>query len=147
MYGPLRTGHSLGMSDQGTGLSIQARVHDLAEMDRAALEAAGSARRARDDVLLSPSAEHAYETLRARPNARDRAIAGPGAAGTKTPPGQEAKKNSPPEGPSTEKLLDRARQAEAAGKRHLALAFLHAARDQGSAPAQHEIDRLNRKAR
>ena len=48
------------------------------------------------------------------------------------------------DGPSAEKLLDQARQAEAAGKQGLALAYLRAARDRGSVPAQKEIDRLSR---
>jgi hypothetical protein len=56
IYGPLRHGTSMGLSSQGTGLSVGVRVHDLAEMDRAALEAAGRARRARDDFRLPHSA-------------------------------------------------------------------------------------------
>ena len=48
-------------------------------------------------------------------------------------------------GPSIEKLLDRAREAESAGKRELALAYLRTARDQGSIDATNEIDRLRRK--
>jgi hypothetical protein len=48
-------------------------------------------------------------------------------------------------GPPAEKLLDRARQAESAGKRGLALAFLRTARDAGSAEAGKEIDRLSKK--
>src|SRR5260221_10170192 len=68
MYGPFRTGHSLGMSSHGTGLNVQARVHDLAELDRATLEAAENARRAREDHYLSPAAQHAYEILQTLPN-------------------------------------------------------------------------------
>src|SRR5260221_14179162 len=44
MYGPIRTGTSMGLSSQGSGMSIGAGIHDLAEMDRAALDAAGKAR-------------------------------------------------------------------------------------------------------
>jgi hypothetical protein len=142
MYGPVRTGHSMGFNDQGTGLSIQARVHDLAELDQAALEAAERTRKAREDVRLSPSAEHAYQTLRARRSLRDGANAAPGATETKaTSAPTEAR---PPKGPSADKLLERARQAEAAGKRQLALSYLKVARDQGAVPAQREIDRLTR---
>ncbi len=147
MYGPVRTGHSLGFSDQGTGLSIQARVHDLAEMDRAALEAADGARKVRDGVRLSTEAEHAYETLRARRAVRDGTTVVPGAVETKTPVTGDARRGSSEEGPGAEKLLDRARQAVAAGKPQLALAYLRVARAQGSASAQNEIERLSRKIR
>src|SRR5262245_8685942 len=145
MYGPVRTGHSMGFSDQGTGLSIQARVHDLAELDQAALEAADRTRKAREEVRLSPAAEHAYQTLRARRNLRDGANAAPGAAESKI--ASAPTEVRPPEGPSTDKLLERARQAEAVGKRQLALAYLKVARDQGAAPAQKEIERLSRTLR
>jgi hypothetical protein len=147
MYGPVRTGHSLGLSDQGTGLSIQARVHDLAELDRAALEAADSARKARDDARLSSEAEHAYQTLRARRTVRDGTTAVPGAVGAKATVAREPDGGSRAESPRPEKLLDRARQAEAAGKRQLALTYLRAARDQGSASAHAEFERLSRKVR
>jgi len=142
MYGPVRTGHSLGLSDQGTGLSLQARVHDLAEMDRAALDAADSARKARDNVPLSPAAEHAYETLRARRVVPDGAAAERSSVGMKTPTARALAVTSPAVGSAAEKLLDRARQSEADGKRQLALAYLRVARAQGSATAQKEIERL-----
>jgi hypothetical protein len=48
-------------------------------------------------------------------------------------------------GAAPEKLLDRARQAESAGKRGLALACLRTARDAGSVAAGKEIDRLSKK--
>jgi len=140
MYGPVRTGHSMGFNDQGTGLNIQARVHDLAELDQAALEAADRARKARAEVRLSPSAEHALETLQSGWNLRDRKNAAQGTVELKV--AQRAKDIAPADGPSADKLLERARQAESAGKRQLALTYLRAARDQGSAPARKEIDRL-----
>jgi hypothetical protein len=143
MYGPVRTGHSLGLSDRGTGLSIQARVHDQAEMDRAALDAADNARKARNDVRLSDTAEHAYETLRTRRAVRDGAIAVRDPAGTEKASEPVAGMNGPEEGPGAERLLERARQAEASGKRQLALTYLKAARDRGSVPAQKEIERLS----
>jgi hypothetical protein len=145
MYGPVRTGHSMGFNDQGTGLNIQARVHDLAELDQAALEAADRARKARDNVPLSPAAEHAYQTLRARPNLRTGANAAQDVVEAKAT--QAPKAGPVPEGPSADKLLERARQAEAAGKRQLALAYLRVARDQGSAPARQEIERLSQTLR
>lgn len=141
MYGPVRTGHSMGFRDQGTGLSIQARVHDLAELDQAALEAADRTRKAREDVRLAPPAEHAYQTLRARRNLQDGANATPGAAATKTTSAPNEVR--PREGLSADKLLERARQAEAAGKHQLALAWLKVARNQGAALAQQEIERLS----
>jgi hypothetical protein len=145
MYGPVRTGHSMGFNDQGTGLNIQARVHDLAELDQAALDAADRSRQARDDVPLSPAAEHAYQTLQARWNLRTGTNAAQGATEAKTTPAPTT--GNLPAGPSAGKLLERARQAEAAGKRQLALAYLKVARDQGSAPAQREIERLGRTRR
>jgi hypothetical protein len=147
MYGPIRTGHSMGFSDQGTGLSIQARVHDLAELDRFVLESADNVRRSRENVRLSPAAEHAYETLRARRVVQDGAAREQGVVGTRNPTEPVARTTGPTDGPAVEKLLDRARQAEAAGKSQLALAYLRAARDQGSSPARKEIDRLTAKAR
>jgi hypothetical protein len=146
-YGPLRSGTSMGLSTQGSGLNIQARVQDLAEMDRATLDAAENSRKARDDVRLSESAEHAYQTLRARRHTRDVAKAATGAVGAKGPIEPGETKPAQAAGPSTEKLLDRARQAESAGKRELAMAFLRVARDQGSTDARDEIDRLLRKKR
>jgi hypothetical protein len=75
---------------------------------------------------------------------RDSTNAASGAVASKTPVLRET---TPPDGPSAEKLLDRARQAEASGKRQLALAYLRVARDQGSAPAQKEINRLSQTLR
>ncbi len=136
MYGPIRTGTSMGLSTQRSGLSVQARIHDLAEMDRATLETAEQARKARDEARLSESGEHAYETLRARRHGRGVAKTPPGAVSASAPIEQDGTKREPAEGPSTEKLLERARQAESAGKRELALAFLRGARDKGSADAE-----------
>jgi len=147
IYGPIRTGTSMGLSTQGSGLSVQARVHDLAEMDRATLESAERSRRSRDEFRLSDSAEHAYDTLRSGRYTRDVAKAGPGAVGAIAPDEPDRTIREPAAGPSTEKLLDRARQAETAGKRELALAWLRVARDKGSTDAQNEIDRLLRKKR
>jgi hypothetical protein len=146
MYGPFRTGHSLGMSSHGSGLNIQARVHDLAELDRATLEAAENARRAREDYSLSPAAQHAYEVLRARPNVPDAATGRLGTIGAKMPRAAEINANQA-DGPSAEKLLDRAREAEAVGKQGLALAYRRAARARGSTPAQKETLRLSREDR
>lgn len=146
-YGPLRTGTSMGLSTQGTGLAVHARVHDLFEMDRAALESAENSRKFRDEVRLAESAQHAYETLRARRPARDFSNTPPGAVATKVPPEPDGKQGALADGPSTEKLLDYARQAETAGKRELALTYLRVARDQGSTDAANSIARLNRNRR
>ena len=143
MYGPVRHGTSMGLSTQGSGLAVGVRVHDLAEMDREALATADRARRTRDDFRLPASADYAYETLRNRPQARVFPGEASGAIVTNPPTRdgrQEIQKES--RGPSSEKLLERARQAETAGKRELALAFLRVARDQGAAAAQQELDRL-----
>jgi hypothetical protein len=147
MYGPLRTGTSMGLSSQGSGLSVGVRVHDLDEMDRAALQSGGKSRKLRRETSLSGPAEHAYETLQSR--SRDVADERPGAIVAKTPPRQVGKTSSQAseDGPSAAKMLDRARKAEIDGKRELALTFLRAARDRGSAEAEKEIDRLSRRTR
>jgi hypothetical protein len=143
--GPFRRGTSMGLSSQGSGLSVGARVQDLAEMDRATLEAAGKARKARDDVRLPAGAEYAFETLRARQSVRDNTSEAPDSVVARTP--SVAKDPPADAGPSPDKLLDRARQAEAAGKRELALAYLRVARDRGSDEAKREIERISPKAR
>jgi hypothetical protein len=86
--------------------------------------------------------------LRNRSPGRDLLGKPPSAIVTKTPAstgGSQIKKES--QGPSPEKLLERARQAESAGKRELALAYLRVARDQGSSEARQEFERLTRKTR
>lgn len=144
-FGPLRSGTNMGLSSQSTTLGVGARVHDMAEMDRQVLHAAETARRARNDVALSPAAERAYETLRSGAPERDVMDR---AGSAIVPTGPQATKNPavPAEtGPSPEKLLERAREAESAGKRGLALTFLRTARDAGSVEAGKEIDRLIKK--
>ena len=137
MSGPFRRGTSMGLSSQGSGLSVGARVLDLAEMDKAALDAAAKVRRSRDEVRLPDGAEHAYETLRARRVEQDVTTEAQNSV-VLTAPKRHA-------GPSSDKLLNRARQAEAAGKHELALAYLRVARDRGSEEARREIERLSLK--
>jgi len=155
-FGPLRSGTNMGLSSQSTSVGVGVRIHDLAEMDRQALHTAEATRRARSDVALSPAAERAYATLQAGAadgtrvaegagvaerdvaNGAGSAIVAMGTSTTKTPV------LAAETGPSPEKLLDRAREAESAGKRGLALAFLRTARDAGSVAAGKEIDRLSK---
>lgn len=144
-YGPFRSGANMGLSTQSTSVGVGVRIHDLAEMDRQALRAAENTRRLRShDVALSPAAERAFETLQAGSAERNvahgtaSAIVATGTQTTKSPV------TPAPSGPSTEKMLERAKEAEAAGKRGLALAYLRTARDAGSADAAEEIDRLSR---
>jgi hypothetical protein len=146
-FGPFRSRPNMGLSSQATSLGVGVQIHDLAEMDRQALQAAENSRRARDEVSLSPAAERAYETLRARRaeqnirNGAESAVVSTGTQATGSPV-------VPVEaGPAPEKLLDRAREAESAGKRGLALAYLRTARDAGSVEAGKEIDRLSRNKR
>jgi hypothetical protein len=95
-------------------------------------------------VALSPAAERAYESLRSGADERDvangaeRAVVAAGSSTTKSPAVPVDA------GPSPEKLLARAKEAESAGKRGLALAFLRTARDAGSVDAEKEIDRLSK---
>ncbi len=147
MSGPFRRGTSMGLSSQGSGLSVGVRVQDLAELDKATLDAAAKARKARDDVRLPAGAEHAFNTLRSRQSERDVASEAQNAVVADTPARRETKDTKVDEGPSADKLLDRARQAESAGKRELALAYLRVARDRGSDAAKREIERLSPKTR
>lgn len=143
-FGPFRSGTNMGLSSQSTSLGVGVRIHDLAEMDRQALHAAETTRRARNDVSLSPAAERAYETLRAGSSERDLAN-GTASAIVATESQTTKSPGTPAEtGPAPEKLLARARAAESAGKRGLALAFLRTARDAGSIEAGKEIDRLRK---
>jgi hypothetical protein len=132
----------MGLSSQGTGLSVGVRVQDLAELDKATLDAAAKARRARDDVRLPAGAEHAFNTLQSRQPERDVASEAQSAIVAEAPGRRDTKDVQVYEGPSPDKLLDRARQAETAGKRELALAYLRVARDRGSDEAKREIERL-----
>ena len=144
-FGPFRSRPNMGLSNQATSLGVGVRIHDLAEMDRQVLRAAENTRRARDEVSLSPAAERAYETLRARQaeqNIRNGAESAVVATGTLATGNPAAPADT---GPPPEKLLDRARQAESAGKRGLALAYLRTARDAGSVEAGREINRLSKK--
>jgi hypothetical protein len=148
VYGPLRSGTNTGRSTQGGSISIGVRIHDLAEMDRQTLELAGKARRERDNAPLPRAAENAYEALRARPKTSDMSAGARSAAvATTQPVRNERTMDAAQDGPSIEKLLERAHSAEADGKRELALTYLRAARNMGSAVAQKEIDRLDRKKR
>jgi hypothetical protein len=145
--GPFRRGTSMGLSSQGSGLSVGAHVQDLAELDRATLDAAGKARQARDGARLPDGAEHAYRTLQSRQPERDVTSEAPGAIVGGAPARREKNNEQVYAGPAPNKLLDRARQAETAGKRELALAYLRVARDRGSEEAKLEIERLTAGAR
>ena len=145
MSGPFRRGTSMGLSSQGSGLSVGARVLDLAEMDKAALDAAAKVRRSRDEVRLPDGAEHAYETLRARRVEQDVTTEAQNSVVLTAPKRHEPDPPAVDAGPSSDKLLNRARQAEAAGKHELALAYLRVARDRGSEEARREIERLSLK--
>jgi hypothetical protein len=145
--GPFRRGTSMGLSSQGSGLSVGVRVQDLAELDRATLDAAAKARKARDDVHLPAGAEHAFKTLQSRQPERDVTSEAQSAVVAEARARRETKNARVDEGPSPDKLLDRARHAETAGKRELALAYLRVARDRGSEEAKREIERMNLKTR
>ena len=140
--GPFRRGTSMGLSSQGSGLSVGVRVQDLAEVDRATLDAAAKARKANDDVRLPAGAEHAFDTLQSRRPERDVATEARSTVVAEAPARRETRDAPVDQGPSADKLLDRARHAESAGKRELALAYLRVARDRGSDTAKREIERL-----
>jgi len=138
----------MGLSSQSGSVGVRVRIHDLDELDRRNLEAAGKAYQARNNVKMSASAEHAYETLRGRAAARDTPNHARGGVVADPTPTQTAKEsaNALP-GLSAEKLLQRARDAEAAGKPQLALSYFRVARQFGSPDAAREIDRLSGKKR
>lgn len=145
MYGgPFRSGTNTGLSTQGTSVGVHAYIHDLPGMDRALL---GSANAGRDDFRTSPMARHAYETLTTRRNVQDATIAAPGAIEPRMPAAPSGRSAGTAEGPSAAKLLDRAKQAEAEGKRALALTYLRAAHGQGSVEARQQIERLSHRPR
>jgi hypothetical protein len=142
-FGPFRT--NMGLSSQTSGAGVGVRIHDLDEMDRQVLNAADRGRRTRNDFSMSPAAQRAYATLRERSTERDVVI---GAGNAIVTTGRQAPLSPSMQaaaGPPAEKLLDRARQAESAGKRGLALAYLRASRDAGSVEAGKEIVRLSKK--
>lgn len=146
MFGPIRSGTNMGLASQAAGLGVGVRIHDKLEMDRNILNAAERTRTTRDKVDLSKSADHAYETLRSRAAARKLAESADGATATVATRSPDTRPGAPAdEGPSAQRLLDRARQAESNGKRELALAFLRSARDLGASEAHSEIERLSRK--
>ncbi len=144
-FGPLRSGTNIGLSNQASGLSVGATVHDLAEMDRRILAGAERSRSSRAQVELSASADRAYETLRSRTGARSFADVAQSTNSRLAVPRASGPSSQVAEGPTAERLLDRARQAESNGKRALALAYLRSAQEAGSAEARHEIERLSPK--
>lgn len=135
-FGRLPAGSNMNFAGQGGTFGVEVRVHETEERDLAARGLAEKARQSRDRTTLSPTAEHAYQALKSRGAARDlvrdtRANASRAASVA----------GRSDDGPSAEKLLDRARAAEAAGKHQLALSFLRVARDRGSAQAARELER------
>jgi hypothetical protein len=141
-YGPLRSGTNMGLSQQSSGVSVGVYVHDLAEMDRRILAGAELSRSSQERTVLPDGAEQAYETLRT--SARGRSLVNWAQNTNRLAAARTIVPNvTAVEGPSADRLLDRARQAESNGKRQLALAYLRSARDLGSAEARHKIERLS----
>jgi hypothetical protein len=139
-YGPFRSGTNIGLSQQASGLSVGVYVHDMAEMDRHIL---AGAERSRERTVLPKDAERAYETLRV--GVAGGTVTNGAQSATVAAATRRALPGVPPDaGPSAERLLDRARQAESTGKRELALAYLRTARNMGSPEARQEIARLSR---
>ena len=138
----------MGLSTQATGSGVDVQIQDLAELDQRALNAAARSRKDRSQTALPHSADRAYETLQARAISRDLAEEPRGGAVATVRQTPEATdKHAVPDGPSVEKLLERARQSEAAGKRSLALTYLRSASELGSSAADAELARLTRHRR
>ena len=89
-----------------------------------------------------PAAERAYEILPTRSTERNVVNGAQSAIVTARSRAPASPYAPAAAGLSSEKLLDRARQAESAGQRGLALAYLRTARDSGSVEAGKKIDRL-----
>jgi len=145
-FGPFRSGTNMGLSGQATSSGVEVQIHDMAELDQRALAAAAKSRRGKDQAVLSRSADRAYETLQARAISRDvkeEPRGGAVAEVRETP--ETTDRPAAPDGPSVEKLLARAQEAEAAGKRGLAQTYLRSARDLGSRSAETELARITRR--
>jgi hypothetical protein len=147
-FGPFRSGTNMGLSGQATSSGVDVQIQDLDELDRRALAAAARSRKDRLQPALPRSADRAYETLQARAIPRDLASdpQGGAVANVRQTP-ETTEKPGVSDGPSVEKLLERARQSEAAGRRGLALTYLRSASDLGSSAAETELARLTRQKR
>lgn len=145
-FGPFRSGTNMGLSGQATSSGVEVQIHDMAELDQRALAAAAKSRKSKAQAVLPPAADRAYETLQGRAISRDLAE-GPagGAVATVRDAPETTEKPAAPDGPSVEKLLARAKEAEAAGKRSLAQTYLRSARDLGSNSAEAELARFSRR--
>ena len=97
---------------------------------------------ARGSATLPDSADRAYEALRSG-TASQTFADGTHSTHLSVASRENAPASQAAEGPSAERLLDRARQAESNGKRKLALAYLRTARDLGLPEARHEIERIS----
>jgi hypothetical protein len=131
----------VGWSQQASGASVGVYVQDLEEMDRRILADAERARNPRTRGSVSAEADRAYETLRGG-NSNRMPAEGANRAVARTATQEKAANAVDPDVPSASQLMEKARRAEANGKRSLALAFFRTARDMGSEEAREEIDRL-----
>jgi len=142
-FGRLPAGSNMNFAGEGGLFGAEVRVHDAEEKDLEARDLAEKARKERDRSSLSPDAARAYQTLKSRGAARN--LAPPQSANLPAAPRVPPAEKKPDDGPSAEKLLERAKAAEASGKRQLALSFLRVARDRGSAEAARELERIGAK--
>jgi hypothetical protein len=138
-FGPFRSAN-LGLSQSSSNVSVGVYIHDLDAMDK---QVSGEARkrtgRSAGRAAEPGSAEYAYETLRSATMPEKRDLSGSGiSAAAKSKSTLQAAAS----GPSADRLMKLAREAESKGKRGLALAYLRGARDAGSKAARDEIDRL-----
>jgi hypothetical protein len=135
----MRLSTSTGVVGQGASVATHARIQDFDEMDRAALGAA-SRQRAEDTARLTSNAEHAFRQLRGRTSPekadRERRVAGQARASS-------ANASAVEPGPPVADLLARGKQAEADGKKALALTYFRVAAGRGSSEAAAAVDRLN----
>ena len=141
-FGPLRSGTNVGWSQQASGASVGVYIQDLEEMDRRILADADRARNPRVRGAVSAEADRAYESLRAGNSNRTLAD-GARRADLRTATQEPASNVADADLPSADQLVEKARRAEANGKRGLALAFYRTARDLGSDEAREDIERLS----
>jgi len=139
-FGRLPAGSNMNFAGEGGLFGAEVRVHETEEKDLEARDLAEKARKERDRSPLSPDAARAFQTLKSRGASRN--LAPPQSANLPAAPRVPPSEKKPDDGPSAEKLLERAKTAEASGKRQLALSFLRVARDRGSAEAARELERI-----
>jgi hypothetical protein len=149
-YGPLPLGTNSGIFGVGGSMTVHPTIHHLEELDREVLAAAR--RRAKNsEVVLPGNAESAWRALATRAASKDRegepqsrrlGAAESIGRGTGRPAEVRAPMAADDDASSTRRLVRLGQQAEAEGKREVALAFYRTAGKRGSREAHELLARL-----